>query len=122
VSRFLCGFSMHEMALTESILRLLEEQAAEQSFHKVRTIWLEIGALSTVDPESLRFCFDAIRSGTLAEGAVLEIIALPGQAFCMDCMQTVEVAQRYDPCPVCGSERLQVTGGDSMRVKELEVD
>ena len=34
---------MHEMALTEGILRLLEEQATTQRFHHVRTVWLEIG-------------------------------------------------------------------------------
>ncbi|MDU6673245.1 MAG: hydrogenase maturation nickel metallochaperone HypA, partial [Bradyrhizobium sp.] len=28
----------------------------------------------------------------------------------------------YDPCPACGSHQLQVTGGEDMRVKELEVE
>lgn len=113
---------MHEMALTEGILDLLEEQAKQQSFSRVRTIWLEIGELSTVDPEALVFCFDALRSGTLADGAKVEIIRVPGQAFCLGCARTVALAQRYDCCPECGGEQLQVTGGDGMRVKELEVD
>ena len=113
---------MHEMSLTEGILRLLEEQAAAQSFRRVLTIWLEIGELSTVDPDALLFCFDALRPGTLAEGAKVEVIRMPGQAWCMDCDQTVPLAQRYDSCPKCGGDRLQVTGGDEMRVKELEVE
>ena len=78
--------------------------------------------MSTVDPEALRFCFEAIRSGTVAEGAALEIIRTPGQAYCMDCANAVHVGQRYDPCPDCGGDSLQVTGGDEMRVKEVEVE
>ena len=113
---------MHEMALTEGVLRLIEEQAAVQDFGRVRAVWLEIGELSVVDPEALRFCFEAIRGGTIADGARLEIIRVPGQAFCMGCNTSVHVAQRYDFCPQCGGGSLQVTGGSEMRVKELEVE
>ncbi|HIJ63316.1 MAG TPA: hydrogenase maturation nickel metallochaperone HypA [Rhodospirillaceae bacterium] len=113
---------MHEMSLTEGILQMLEDQAKAQAFSRVLTIWLEIGELSTVDPDALTFCFEALRSGTLADGARVEIIRLPGQAFCMDCARTVRLAQRYDSCPDCGGDSLQVTGGDEMRVKELEVE
>jgi len=47
---------------------------------------------------------------------------LPGEAWCMGCGETVAVAQRFDPCPRCGSHRLQVTKGDDMRIMELEVE
>lgn len=113
---------MHEMSLAEGVLRLLDEQAAAQRFERVLTIWLEIGELSTVDPESLRFCLEAIKKDTVAAAAKLEIIRVPGQAFCMDCGKPVRVAQRYDSCPECGGGSLQVTGGEEMRVKELEVE
>lgn len=113
---------MHEMSLTEGIIKILEDQAVAQNYASVKTVWLEIGQLSTVDPEALRFCFEAIQNGTIADGAVLEIVSLPGQAFCMDCGKTVQVAQRYDSCPDCGGDHLQVTGGDEMKIKELEVE
>jgi hydrogenase nickel incorporation protein HypA/HybF len=113
---------MHEMSLTEGVLRVLEEQAVSQKFSRVITLWLEIGELSTVDPESLKFCFEAIRVGTLAEKANMEIIRVPGQALCMDCGKQVHVNERYASCPECGGEKLQVCGGDEMRIKELEVE
>lgn len=112
---------MHEMALTEGIIRVLEEQAQAQRYGRVKTVWLEIGELSTVDPEALRFCFEAISGGTLADGATMEVVRVPGQAFCMHCGKTVHVSQRYDDCPDCGGG-LHVTGGDEMRIKELEVE
>jgi len=39
----------------------------------------------------------------------------------MSCVKSVTVERRYDPCPCCGSYQLQITAGDEMRVKELEV-
>ena len=39
---------MHEMSLCEGILQTLEQQAKVQDYQKVRTVWLEIGALAGV--------------------------------------------------------------------------
>ena len=113
---------MHEMSLCESILQVLEENASTQGYNQVKTVWLEIGALSGVEIEAMRFSFDVVIKDSLADGAKLEIIEQPGTAWCMQCAKTVEVTQRYDACPDCGSYQLQVTGGDEMRIKELEVE
>jgi len=113
---------MHEISLCEGILQVLEEQAGRQAYRQVRSVCLEIGALAGVDPEALRFSFEVLSRGTLADGARLEIRELPGEAWCMQCMASVVVRRRYDPCPRCGAYQLQVTGGEQMRIKELEVD
>jgi hydrogenase nickel incorporation protein HypA/HybF len=113
---------MHEISLCEGVLQILEDHAQRQGFHQVKRVWLEIGALSGVDPGAMRFGFDAVMKGSLAEGAVLEIIELSGQAWCMPCGKSVPVQARFEPCPECGSHQLQITGGDEMRIKELEVD
>ncbi|OOZ35994.1 hydrogenase maturation nickel metallochaperone HypA [Solemya velesiana gill symbiont] len=112
---------MHEMSLCEGMLQVLEQNAEEQGYSKVKTVWLVIGDLSGVEIEAMRFGFDAVMKNTLADGAKLEIIRLPGQAWCMQCAKNVQVNQRFDECPECGSYQLQVTGGDEMRIKELEV-
>lgn len=114
---------MHEMSLTEGVVRILEEQAAQHGFTQVKTVWLEIGALSSVEPESMEFCFGAIaKASPVAANAALEIVRVPGTAFCMDCGHSVNVDSRADPCPDCSGFALQVTGGDQMRIKELEVE
>ncbi|MEW8506395.1 MAG: hydrogenase maturation nickel metallochaperone HypA [Candidatus Thiodiazotropha sp.] len=113
---------MHEMSLCEGVLQLLEEHAVTQGFSRVKRVWLEIGALSGVEAEAMLFSFDAVMKESLADGAQLEIIHLPGEAWCMQCSKPVQVSARYQACPACGSYQLQVTGGDEMRVKELEVE
>lgn len=113
---------MHEMSLCEGVLQVLETEASRQQFQQVKTVWLEIGTLSGVEIEAMRFCFDVVIRNSLADGAKLEIIEVPAQAWCLNCSQTVTVQQRYDACPHCGSYQLQVTQGEEMRIKELEVE
>lgn len=114
---------MHEMSLTEGVIRILEDQAASHGFAKVKTVWLEIGELSNVDPESMLFCFDAIAKGSaVAAEARMEVIRIPGQAFCLSCGDSVAISARFDPCPKCGGFGLKVTAGEEMRIKELEVE
>lgn len=113
---------MHEMSLCESVLQIIEENAASQGFSRVLTVWLEIGRLSGVEPEAMRFCFDAVTRDSLADGARLEIVEVPGSAWCMQCGHAVEVARRFDACPDCGSYQLQVIAGEEMRIRELEVE
>ncbi len=113
---------MHEMALCEGIIGIVEDEARKRQFSTVKLVCLEIGALSHVAPDAMRFCFEAVAARTIAKGARLQIIETPGSAWCVACSKSVEIKQRYEPCPCCGSYQLQVTGGEEMRVKELEVD
>jgi hydrogenase nickel incorporation protein HypA/HybF len=113
---------MHEMSLAEGIVQLVEETAATQGFSKVRAVFVEIGRLSSVEPEALAFCFEAVTRGSLVEGARLEIVDVPGSGLCLACGKGVPVAALYEPCPLCGDYQVRITGGTEMRVKELEVD
>ncbi len=109
------------MALAEGVLQLIEDAAREQDFARVSAVWLEIGQLSGVEVEAMKFCFDAVTRDSIAAGAALEIIAVPGTGWCMACARTVPMAEVFGACPQCGGYQMQVTGGTEMRVKELEV-
>lgn len=113
---------MHEMALCESIRTTLEEQSRLHRFSKVARISLEVGPLSGVEIEALRFGFDVVMRGSVADGARLEIIECPAEAWCLSCSHVVSIKARFEPCAKCGSHQLQVTAGEELRIKELEVD
>lgn len=113
---------MHELSLAESLVELVEDEALKQGFGRVRKIRLEVGALSGVEPEALRFGFEVAAQRTCAEGAELEILRPPGEAWCFACERTVTIAEYYDGCSHCGGHRLQVTGGRQFQLKELEVE
>jgi hydrogenase nickel incorporation protein HypA/HybF len=113
---------MHEMSICESVVQVLEEQAAAQHYSRVKLVRLEVGPFSGVEQEALRFCFDAVTRGTLADGAALEIVNTIPAAWCIPCGKNVTIQERFSPCPECGGYQLQVSGGDELRIKELEVD
>lgn len=113
---------MHEMALTESLVSLVEDAARREGFCRATAVVIELGALGHVEPEAMRFCFDAISRGTLAEGARLDIVAVPGAGWCLDCAKTVPLAERFGACPDCGRHHVQMTAGDELRLRELEVE
>ena len=113
---------MHEMSLCESVLQIVEEEAIRQQFHKVKWLQLEIGALAGVEIEAMRFSFDAVSRNSILEGAELDIVQPDGQAWCEPCAKTIQVTERYQPCPNCGGYTWHVTAGESMRVKQLEVE
>jgi len=113
---------MHEMALTESIVEIAVEAARKQGSEKVKRVFVDVGALSHVEPEALLFCFAAVSADTIAEGAELKIDRVPGAGWCLDCGKTVPIAERFGACPECGGYQVKMTGGDDLRVREIEVE
>lgn len=69
---------MHELALTRAIVEICAERAGAAKVVRVR---VEVGSLACVMPQALRFCFEVVASGTVVEGAALEILECEGQAL-----------------------------------------
>lgn len=112
---------MHEISLCENIREIIEEQATASGFSKVNCVWLQVGPLSCVEPDALRFGFDVVMRGSVAEGARLDIETPEASAFCLACFETVAVRHRLDVCPSCGAGELQIKSGEELRIRELEV-
>ena len=98
---------MHELALAQSIVDIVAGEARAQGFARVTRIRLAIGSLAIVEPDALAFGFDAVSRGTAAEGAVLDVDRPPGTGFCAQCGAQVEMSQRGDACPACGSHQVR---------------
>jgi hydrogenase nickel incorporation protein HypA/HybF len=113
---------MHEVSLIEDIIAMVQQERAKHGFARVNMIKLKIGALGHAEPDALRFCFDAVAAGTIAQGARLEIEIIPGQGWCADCCRHVPLDERFGACPVCASGRVRMTGGDALRLAEMEVE
>lgn len=112
---------MHELAITQALVNLALEEAAARQAEGIAALGVAIGALSHVDPEAVRFAFEAVVAGTPAAGARLQIDRPPGTAWCLDCSDEVTIARQGDSCPRCQGARLMVTGGDDLRLMWLEV-
>lgn len=112
---------MHEVALAQGIVDIVREQATRAACRVVKVVHLRVGALSSVEPEALLFGFESAARGTVVEGATLAIERTLGKARCMGCERDAQVESRLALCPHCGSGQLLITGGDELRITELEV-
>lgn len=112
---------MHELSLLESVRDILESQAHSQAFVRVTQVTLEIGQLSCVEPEALRFAFDVVMKGSVAEAAELVIIKTDGLGRCRQCGGQTALTELYDPCHLCGSPFVDVEQGLELKIKELMV-
>ena len=112
---------MHEASLAGGILQLVEDSAKREGFKRVTVLTLEVGKLANIEVQALKFSLEAIAPGTLLEGARLVFEEPEGQAWCMNCSQTVPLAQRGLACPQCGSYQLQPNAGLSLRVIDMLV-
>jgi hydrogenase nickel incorporation protein HypA/HybF len=113
---------MHEMSLAESVREIVDETARSNGAQRVSVVRLEIGKLAQVEIDAMRFAFDVVMRGSLAEAARLDIVEADGTAWCMRCSQAVVIERHGDACPNCESYQLQVTGGDRMRVMDIEIE
>ncbi|MGW4060052.1 hydrogenase maturation nickel metallochaperone HypA/HybF [Amycolatopsis sp. NPDC004747] len=108
---------MHEMAITQSVVDAIVARLGEATVSCVR---LEIGRLSGVVPDSVRFCFDVLCAGTSLEGARLDIAEPPGRARCRDCGEEFGLDDFIVLCP-CGSANAAVLAGRELRIASVEV-
>jgi hydrogenase nickel incorporation protein HypA/HybF len=106
---------MHELSITQSVVDTIARRLGDAPVHRVR---LEIGRLSGVVPDSVRFCFELVTGGTTLEGAALEIDEPAGSARCRSCGSEFETVEVLPLCG-CGSADVAVLGGDALRIREV---
>ncbi len=99
---------MHEMAIVQSIIEIIEQQAAIHKAKRVIKVSLEFGALNGVMPEAINFGFEVLSKGGIAEGAEIEIRILPIKFYCSECGKEVTVEEYQPFCPVCSSASVTI--------------
>lgn len=113
---------MHEMAIAQGIFEIVSEAAADSAARRVSLIKLQIGRLTAIEPETLRFCFASLAAGTIAEEAILDIEVTPVMSCCRECKQNFSVEELRFVCPNCGSCSNDIISGRELRVEHLEVE
>lgn len=114
---------MHELAVTEGILKVALDAAAQAGARRINAIDLVIGELSGMVDDSIQFYFDILSCDTPAAGAMLRFHREPATITCEACAAQVAGRPPLLPfCPICGSIKLRVVGGRELRVESIEVE
>jgi hydrogenase nickel incorporation protein HypA/HybF len=82
---------------------------------------VEIGRLSAVLPDAVRFCFDLCAERTAVEGAELQIVETPGTARCRACEHILNLDRPFGRRE-CGGTDMEWLTGEELRITEVEVD
>lgn len=113
---------MHELSITESLLRIALSEAEKHGAKKITTIRIVVGELSQVEPLSVQFYLDVLGKGTIAEGAQLQSRLVPLRAACRACGEQFGVSEFKFACPKCGAGETDVVAGREMYLDSIEVE
>ena len=119
---------MHELPITESILKIVLKHAEMNHLRKIMAVHLRIGKLSDLEDEWIQRYFDYLSRDTIAAGAVLKIERSPVVIQCASCGENYEIeADRRLPgkmhetlCPSCGGKGGTIVSGREYYIKEME--
>lgn len=113
---------MHELAITQSMLDVVLEEAKKADAREVAKINLVIGEMTGFVEDSVKFYFDFLSKGTPAEGAALSFTIIPIKARCRACDNLFQTKEFDWICPGCGSINLDIISGKELFVESIEVN
>jgi hydrogenase nickel incorporation protein HypA/HybF len=113
---------MHEVGIAASVLDAVRTELASRPGARATAVGLRIGELAGVDPESLRFGFDALVKDSDLDPLQIVIEYVDRRQKCLDCLLEF-TADRYTlECPGCGSLRGECIAGDELDIAYIELE
>ena len=112
---------MHETALVESMINIVEQQLKANNLKRLTLLKLLVGDMSGAIPDALRFAFMATVAETVHKDAVLEIETIPAEAECRFCGEKFS----YQPgmnCPKCEGIAPKLIKGEELLIEYLEAE
>lgn len=108
---------MHELSICTSIAALVERHADGR---RVAVVHLDVGHLRQVVPDTLRFSWEVVVTGTPLEGSVLQVRDIPAVIDCRTCGTSTTLAAPVFRC-TCGSTDVAVTAGEELQLTSLDL-
>jgi len=122
---------MHELSTSDEIADLVLAEAAKRKAKKVLGVQIEIGGLSNLNPEQVKFWLEVRFEKTIARGAKLDIKLTSAELSCPECGYKGTLEVKDDPlhhlvlpvltCPMCGSSKVIVEKGRGCTVNRVEM-
>jgi hydrogenase nickel incorporation protein HypA/HybF len=109
---------VHELSLAGAVVDTAVRHAAGR---RVTAVYLRVGHLRQVVPQSLAFYFEHVARGTVCEGARLEQEVVPARLACMACGYAWALDDASFRCPECGAAGAHVVSGNELEVESIDV-
>ncbi len=111
---------MHETAIAFELYRMCRRRMAREAPGRLERVRVAIGECSAVEPELLRYAWEAVIAATRDDGAALEVEWRPARQICASCgdVRPAGGASWLLSCPKC-SGPLRVEGGQELDLLEF---
>jgi len=113
---------MHELGIAHSVLEAVRTEMGRHPGTYPSKVGVRIGEMAAIDPDALRFCFEAIIRDTDLESLALEIKVCPRRHCCRSCGHDFIVRDYDSRCPQCASLETMCISGDELELHYLEVE
>lgn len=107
---------MHEIGMCEAVVATVEQRAAGRP---VAAVGVRVGLALRVVPDAFNQAFELVAGGTVADGARVDLVQVPGQGACRACAATFETVDRLARCPTCGAGTVDVDESDELTLEWL---
>ncbi len=119
---------MHEISIAGAIVDAVLDAAKKNNAKKVNEVFLEIGELTALNPDQLRFIFETITSGTEAEGAKYNIEVIKPLIKCrcsykggIEFFEKLHFFLPVIKCPACGEADVDIIAGRECCVRKIKI-
>ncbi len=108
---------MHEMGIAMSIYDTCRAAVAQHGGGRMESVQVAVGELSALEPELLRFAWEAVVEAGPHKGCLLEVEWRPARQHCPACAAEKPRSQGswLRLCPDCGGP-LAIAGGDDLDI------
>ncbi len=113
---------MHELSVTENILKIALDEAERYNALKVNRIQIKMGSLEAYVPECIEEYFALLSEDTKAYGAVLDFTVEETLLRCRDCNKEFGMEYGRMRCPYCRSVKTDIISGKGFSVESLEIE
>jgi hydrogenase nickel incorporation protein HypA/HybF len=118
---------VHEFSMAQRLLEAALKVAEQHNASRILSMELEIGGLTHLNDDQLRFSLKVLSEGTLAEGVEVTIRHLPVQVHCKRCdgLNSFQIGRLEElltiTCRKCGSRDVELVGEETCVLKSIKV-
>lgn len=111
---------MHELSIAQEILATSQAATSGHAGAQLERVKVAVGELTAIEPELLRFAWEALVEGTAEAGCVLDVEWRPARQHCPQCQEDkARPAHGWLPmCADCGAV-LRVEGGQELDLLQV---
>ncbi len=121
---------MHELSMANSMVEAILDTAKKNDAIQVTEAVLEVGELTMLNPEQLRFMIDVLSENTLLENAEIIINMIPIEIECENCNfkglsktdENMDHLMAAATCPECNNTRVKVIQGRECNIKTIKIE